>query len=215
MTSGIIEILREDSGVQALAGLNEAGSKYKIFPVIAPQDEKPPYITVFMSQNDPVTSLTKREESQLDYPRVTVNSWAKNFRPSELMGEAVRNALDNQSAITDAGYTYNRIWLIDDRDGYDSERKMFVHVSTFGVELKRIAGAIYQTLSTSDFARWGGIWVWTSQGNQLPSGSTIKAGTMWITEGDVTLGSTFIPDDTLMTAKVDNPSSITDFSLNL
>lgn len=214
MTSGIIEILREDTGVQALAGLNQSGSKFKIYPVVAPQGEKPPYITVFMGQNDALPSLTKKEVSELDYPRVTVNSWSKNFRPSELMGEAVRNALDNVSSVTDAGYTFTRIWLIDDRDGHDPERDLYVHVSTFGVEVKRVGGAIYQILSSNNFVKWGGIWNWADHSNALPSGA-IQDGTMWITEGDVVLGTTLIPDDTLMTAKVGNPSSITDFSFNL
>jgi len=213
MTSGFTEILKDNTGVQAVVGLNGEGTKYKVFPVIAPQSENPPYITVFQSQNDALPSLTKKEESQLDYPVVTVNCWAKNFRTAELMGEAVRAAVDNQGFDTDAGYLFNRVWMIDDRDGYDQDRKMHVHIQTFGVEYKRTAGAIYEILQARNFVGWGGVWVWADHGNALPSGN-IPAGTMWITEGPVTIGSTFIADDSLMTAKVENPASISDFSFN-
>jgi hypothetical protein len=212
MTSGIVEILKDDSGVQALAGLNTAGSKYKVYPVIAPQDEKPPYITVFKSQNDPITSLTKQVVSELDYPTVTVNCWAKNFRTADLMFEAVRNALDNKSASTDAGYDFERIWLVDDRDGHESERGMYVKVGTFRVEQRRVAGAIYQLLALSNFVKWGGLWNWSDESNALPTGTN---GTIWITEGDVDLSGKLIPDGTLMTSKIDNPTLITHFSFNV
>lgn len=214
MTSGFTEILKDNPGVQVVVGLNGEGTKYKVFPVIAPQDEKPPYITVFQNQNDALASLTKKEESQLDYPRVTVNCWAKNFRTAELMGEAVRAAVDNQGFDTDAGYLFNRIWMIDDRDGYDQDRKMHVHIQVFGVEYKRTAGAVYNILQARNFVGWGGLWNWANHSNALPSG-TIQEGTMWITEGDIDLGGRFIPDGALMTAKVGDPSSITDFSFNL
>lgn len=137
MTSGIIEILTENAGVQTIVGLNERGDKYKIFPVVAPQKTEPNYITVFKGQNNATISLSKDLESMLDYPLVTINSWSKSFRDTELMFEAVRDALDNQGFTTDAGYTFNRVWLVDDRDGFDNEQQLYVHVAVFGVEEKR------------------------------------------------------------------------------
>ena len=141
MTSGIIEILIEDAGVQALVGKTVDDSKYKVFPVVAEQkdkagnDNKAPYITVYKPGNDSITSLTKDLPSQLDYPRVVVACWSKNFRPTELMFEAIRSALDNKRATTDNGYTFNRIWLVDDRDGYEEKSGLYCHVATFACEL--------------------------------------------------------------------------------
>src|SRR5688572_7719592 len=139
MTSGFIEILIENVGVQAIAGLNRAGNKYKVYPVIAPQKEAQPYIPVYQASNDPVASLTKDLASELDYPRVIVNCWGKSFRQVELMAEAVRAALDNQAAQTDAGYNFHRIWMVDEREGHDPETQLFLHTLTFGVELKRFS----------------------------------------------------------------------------
>lgn len=135
MTSGIIEILIENAGVQTIVG--QSGFKYKVYPVVAPQRTEPPYITVFKGQNNAVLSLSKDIESQLDYPLVTVNCWSKNFRETELIHEAVRAALDNQGFTTDAGYVFNRVWLVDDRDGFDQEQNFYVHVAVYGVEEKR------------------------------------------------------------------------------
>lgn len=137
MTSGIIEILRENAGVQGSVGQNERGDKYKIFPVVAPPNTEGPYLTVFKSSNNSTVSLSKDIQSQLDYPLVTVNSWSKVFRETELLSQAVRSALDNQGFSTDAGYVFNRIWLVDDRDGFDEQRDMYVHISVYGVEEKR------------------------------------------------------------------------------
>lgn len=137
MTSGIIEILKENAGVQALVGENAAAGKYKVYPVVAPQGESIPYITVFKGLNDPLSSLTKDLESMLDYPRVTVTCWHKNFRPTEEMFEAVREALDNQGFTDAAGYDFERVWLIDDRDGFDPQSNLYCHVAVFGVEQKR------------------------------------------------------------------------------
>lgn len=137
MTSGIIEILTENAGVQGVVSRDNADQKYCIFPVRAEQGNKVDYITVYKAGNDALTSLTKDIESLLDYPRVVVTCWSKNFRTTEIMFEAVRAALDNISAETDNGYNFSRIWLVDDRDGYDNEANLFCHIAIFGVELDR------------------------------------------------------------------------------
>lgn len=134
MTSGIIEILIENAGVQAVVGLNQAGDKYKVYPVRSPQKEDTDFITVFKGQNDAVLSLTKDIVSQLDYPRVTIACWSKVFRRTELMFEAVRDCLDRNQFTTDAGYVFNSVWLVDDRDGFDNESQLYCHIAVFAVE---------------------------------------------------------------------------------
>lgn len=136
MTSAIIQILVANAGVQSVVGLNKAGTKYKVYPVRADQDEIQPYITVFKGQNDPILATSKDEVSQLDYPRITISCWAIEFRDTELMFEAVRNALDNDSS-TFGSYNIQRLWIVDDRDGWDPESKLYVHVAVYGVEQKR------------------------------------------------------------------------------
>lgn len=48
MLRGPIAILTANATIQALIGQNETDDKYKVYPVIAPQTEKAPYITVAM-----------------------------------------------------------------------------------------------------------------------------------------------------------------------
>lgn len=213
MTSGVIEILRESTEVQVLAGLNGLGTKYKIYPVVVPQGEKPPYITVYKPTNDPLTSVTKDLVSSLDYPRVQINCWAVNFRDTELMFEAVRSALDNQSSVTDAGYTFNRIWLADDREGFDPETNLYSHTATFNIEQGRLEGGFYDMLTAANIVRWGGFWNWATNSNAFP-GNT-KSGKLWITEDDTTISGNFIPRGTIMIAKVDDANAYSEFSFNL
>ena len=59
MTSGIIEILIENTTVQTLIGRNKAGDKYKVYPVVCPQGEGQPYITVYKGGSGTLPSLSK------------------------------------------------------------------------------------------------------------------------------------------------------------
>ena len=213
MTSGFIEILRENAGVQAVVGLNRAGDKYKVYPVRAPQSEEIDYVTVFKTQNDAAISLTKDLPSQLDYPRVTVVSWSKVFRRTEMMFEACRLALDGGGFITDAGYLFQRIWLIDDRDGFDNEAQLYCHIATFGVEEKRLATGIMQSIVNSNYALWGGVWVFADNGNNFPSAN---AGTIFITSdahgnaGDID----YVPQGSTLIALVNGTNSYDDFNID-
>jgi hypothetical protein len=135
MTSGIIEILTDYPGVQSLVGQNEAADKYKVYPFKAPQGEKGPYIVVAKTANNTV-SQGKEIESTLDYPTYDVLCYSKNFRTTEELHEASRDALDNMSSIT-AVCTFRRIWLVTDRDAFDESAQMYVHVATYGAEQYR------------------------------------------------------------------------------
>jgi len=215
MTSGIIEILTENAGVQALVSRDQNDQKYCIFPVRAEQGNDINYITVFKASNDALSSLTKDLVSEIDYPKVVVTCWSKNFRVTELMFEAVRLALDNKSSQTDNGYNFSRIWLVDDRDGYDNSANLFCHIATFGVEVQREAGEIWQSLIDNNFMTWGGYWTWADHGNALPT--DVMEGRVWLTvdargvPGDMN----YVPPDTLMIATTNNATQFSDFTFNL
>jgi hypothetical protein len=216
MTSAIIQLLVSNAGVQAVAGLNKAGTKYKVFAVVADQEEIVPYITVYKAQNNPEVSTSKDEISDLDYPRVVVSCFSTNFRESELMFEAVRIALDNKSAIQ-SGYILQRIWLVDDRDGWDKDASLFTHQATFAVEQKRAPSSIYEYLATNGFVLWGGLWNWGDHSNNLPSVGDVQAGKIWITEDDrgVPGDDNYYPAGTQMTATVDGVNTFDEFNFNL
>lgn len=135
MTSGIIEILTDSVAVQALVGQNDRGDKYKVFPFVAPQGERGPYIVVAKTSNS-TQSLGKEIESTLDYPVYDVLCYAKNFRTTELLHEAARDALDNMSSVTEV-CVFKRIWLVTDRDAFDQSADMYCHVATYAAEQYR------------------------------------------------------------------------------
>lgn len=214
MTSAIIKVLVANAAVQAVAMLNNAGTKYKVYPVVADEKEKVPYITVRMAQNDPVTSSDKTEPSHLDYMRVNVTCWSRNYREVELMGEACRAALDYYSG-TIVGYHLQKVWLVDEADGYDSEANLRHHSQVYAVELKRNPGVIYEYLREQGFTFWGGLWNWADNGNALPT--DVREGRIWVTEDDrgVPGDADYFPAGTLMTALVDGATTISDFNFNL
>lgn len=135
MTSGIIEILTETAGVQALAGLASGGGKYKIYPYVAPQSEQQQYIIVAKVSND-TQSQGKDFPSTLDYPTYNVLCYHKNFRPTEIMHEAVRAALDNMAYTTET-CQFRRIWLINDYDSFNQQLDLYCHVAVYGAEQVR------------------------------------------------------------------------------
>lgn len=138
MTSGIIEILIENAGVQALTGIrNVRGDKYKVYPTVCPQGETQPYIIVSMVSNDGQTSLDKTDVSLLDYPQYNVLCYATNFRDTELMHAACRAALDNMESVTDAGAEFERIWMVNERDLFDNQAQLYVKSTTYKAEVKR------------------------------------------------------------------------------
>jgi hypothetical protein len=137
MTSGITEILTDSTAVRNLVGRNEANDKYKVYPFKAPQTEKGPYIVVAKTSNS-TQSQGKEIESTLDYPTYDVLCYDKNFRKTEQMHEAARNALDNVTSST-AVCVFKRIWLVTDRDAFDESAEMYVHVATYGAEQYRVA----------------------------------------------------------------------------
>lgn len=135
MTSGIVEILTENAGVRALTGLNAAGGKYKIYPFVCPQPENMPYIVVSKVSND-TQSQGKEIISTLDYPTYHVLCYHKNFRPTEIMHEAVRAALDKQWFDTET-CKFESVWLINDYDGFDNRLELYCHVAVYGAEQRR------------------------------------------------------------------------------
>jgi len=135
MTSGIIEILKGNTGVQGLVGTNQDGGKYKVYPMVAPQGEKQPYIVVEKTSNS-TRSMGKEIHSTLDYPTYNVLCYAKNFRTTEELHEACRAALDNTSPFTTV-CTFARIWLVTDVDRFSNDLDLYVHVATYGAEQKR------------------------------------------------------------------------------
>lgn len=133
MTSGIIEILRENAGVQALVGTKDG--QYKIYPTLGPQDtDLCPYIVVSEISLNP--ALAKNCPPSLDFPRYNVLVYSTDFRETEVIQQACRDALDiGQGFTTDAGATFDSIYMVDRQDlfqaGTGQEGGLFVKLGVY------------------------------------------------------------------------------------
>jgi hypothetical protein len=88
MIHGVTYILNTDATFQSRAGLNAAATKYKAYPVIAPQDEKAPY------------SICRMTSMQLQYKgrsvfecEFQVTSYHNNYDDVYALDNAVVEAL--------------------------------------------------------------------------------------------------------------------------
>jgi hypothetical protein len=114
MTSGIIEILIEDTDVQTLVGEDSHG-QYKVYPMVAPEGVTTPYVLVSEATLNP--SLSKGCPSTFDQPRYVVQVYSTDFRETELIQEACRNALDTgEGFTTDAGANFDSVYMVDRGD---------------------------------------------------------------------------------------------------
>jgi len=139
MIQGVTYILETDSVFQSLVGLNVAGTKYKAYPVIAPQDEKAPYsvctMTGMVLQHKGNTA-GGRSTYECEF---TVSSYDINYDDVYALDNAVLEALVRRSA------TYNSIAFgyiehLGTSDGYvETLGGLYVKTSTFNCSITRTA----------------------------------------------------------------------------
>lgn len=90
MIKGVINILITDGGVQALVGQNAAEEKYKVYPVVCPQEEKAPYIAVRQ------TGMELAAKGYTDWNfQFAVVSYATSYDECFALDMAVLNAFIN------------------------------------------------------------------------------------------------------------------------
>lgn len=126
MTSEVIQILIGNTGVQTTVGRNTANDKYKVYPYVAPQGEKGPFITVRKSATEPTGNFTCA--GTLDFPTYEVRCWSRVQIETEEMHEATRVALETGSGI----------YMTDAQDGFNLESDMYVHIGTYRAQETRI-----------------------------------------------------------------------------
>lgn len=136
MMQGIIEILTENAGVQSAVGVNEAGLKYKIYPVISPQKEKPPYVVCALTGSEP--TLGKDCVSTLDKENFDCLIYATNYEEGHEIDIAIRAALDGKKSVTENGIHFNYIWFVSRRDAAveGKEGLIYARIASYSCEVK-------------------------------------------------------------------------------
>lgn len=134
MIQGPIEILNADTTVRSLVGQNKAADKYKNYWVFAPETEEVPYQILFMTGNDP--SNHKQHPSDVDHVRFSLRTYHTVAERTDALASASRAALEGKN-VTAGGYLFQRIWLVDQRDGYDNAAKLPFRESIYSSHVER------------------------------------------------------------------------------
>lgn len=118
-----------DAGFQAIAGRNNAGTKYKVYPVIAPAREVAPYSAVRqISHVGQLCSIGRATSFDDVY---AVASYHKNYEQCIEIDNAVVDALAEKSG-TFNGVVFDQIRHQNSFDtDYEEERELYVRISTF------------------------------------------------------------------------------------
>lgn len=141
MTSGIIEILIEDTNVQALIGQDNRGH-YKVYPVRAPEQvENATEKYILVSEVSLNPSLSKACPSTLDTPRYNVLVYSTDFLEAETIQEACRVCLDNGQGWSTESCTFDVIYMVDRQDlwspGTGQDNGMYVKLGVYEAMSKR------------------------------------------------------------------------------
>ena len=129
MVKGITHILKQTAGVQSLVGLNAAGDKYKVYPVVCPQGEKAPYIVVFQTGKTPIECKGVATSYVYTYDVYSVHT---NYDTAEGLDAAVVDALNFKTAGTYNSVVFQEIRHTNTTDGqYNEDQGLFTKVSSF------------------------------------------------------------------------------------
>lgn len=133
MIQGVIQILLDASAVTSEVGQNKGNNKAKIYPVVCPQPEEDPYITVSKISTNPDSCKV----STLDEVNFTVLHYSKNYIKADAMHEATRAALEVIQDHTESGFEFADIRFVTDRDLFDNEAQLYVRQADYRAMIKR------------------------------------------------------------------------------
>lgn len=131
MIKGVTYILNSDSGFQSLVGQNKALTKYKAYPLIAPQQEEAPYSICKMTSK----SLKCKGLTTFDCG-FDVISYAGNYDDVQLIDDAVLEALVPYSGTVN-GVAFSDISFINTSDDFvETYGGLHVKISSFTCVIK-------------------------------------------------------------------------------
>lgn len=129
MVKGITYILANDTDVQALVGRNKAGDKFKVYPVIAPASEVPPFIVVVQTGKVPVECKGYPTTQVYTYD---VYSYHNNYDSAEALDAAVCAALErNEGMFNGVEFQEIRRTNTIDSSSVDAETQVYAKISSF------------------------------------------------------------------------------------
>lgn len=123
MLKGAIAILIADPAIQNAVGKNESDTAYKVFPLIAPQDERRPYVLLRRTFNQALDC--KDAPSELDKPGFDVVVYTETYEEGYNISVLIRDALDGyRGTINDV--TFKSLWFSNAEDLFSHEDRTVV-----------------------------------------------------------------------------------------
>lgn len=118
MTEAIISILIADSTVQSLVGTKTTiTDEYKVYPLIVPQEEQPPFIVVRMTSRPSIPC--KGQRASAFQPTCTVTCYHKVYQDAIALEAAVIDALDAKAAGTYNGIVLSYLRYVDSSENWE------------------------------------------------------------------------------------------------
>lgn len=134
MIQGIIEIANSNVDLVNLVGMNKAGTKPKIYWVIAGQEEKTPYIIFALAGTQP--NQVKEITSTLEQDTFNAFVYADSPEQTDEIERALRVAIELSDAATSTVY-FHRIWKVAGNDGHDKDALRPYRVSVYNAMSQR------------------------------------------------------------------------------
>lgn len=129
MVKGITSILAANSTIRTLVGQNVAADRYKVYPVICPMSETPPYLVVIQTGKTPIECKDAPTTYEYTYDVYAVE---KNYDDAETLSNAVEAALDRKTPGTYNGVVFQEIRHTNTLDGnFNPDGGLFTKVISF------------------------------------------------------------------------------------
>lgn len=133
MIQAVIQILINDTRVKDSVGANKANTRYKVFPVVADQDEQLPFTvgSILSNEPQPCKGLTTVQ----DKVRFQLATYSSKYEEMDKIDNAIRFSIDGFDGLS-AGIELD-IWFDGHRDAFDNAKQAFARVSEFYAFVKR------------------------------------------------------------------------------
>ena len=123
MLKGAIAILIADTAIQTAVGTNGSSTAYKVYPLIAPQDERRPYVLLRRTFNPALDC--KDAPSELDKPGFDVVVYTETYEEAFNISVLIRTALDGYRGTIN-GVTFKALWFSNAEDLFSQEDRTVV-----------------------------------------------------------------------------------------
>lgn len=127
MMKAVTYILENDATVQSLVGQNASLTKYKIYPVIAPETERSPYC---------VCRIFSKEEGAKDCGYIwtfEIATYAISYDSVTAINDAVINAMKSEASGTVNGEDFGWALFENEVDDFEKDHDLYVKRTTFRI----------------------------------------------------------------------------------